>query len=338
MPTLNRHYVAVDKRLVHYRTGGNGPPVLILHQSPQSSTAVVPLAEKLSRDFTVIAPDTPGFGLSGPLPIAEPSIEDFADALAVFLDSIAAPPLAVTGTHTGAEIALELALRHPDKVQLLLLDGLPLFTQQESADILAHYLPDFTPQWDGSHLTWLWARLREQLIFFPWYKKTSDYRMHFDMPPADYILGWFMDFMYAGSNYRSGYAAAFRYHPDKAISTVRPTTVCLYRPNDVLAQHQQRLPPLPAGARTENTAAGIPAMEARITEILQQDYQLQAAWKPDATAGDNDRNFLVLDHGLLHYITAGNANKSGLLFLHATGRSADSLEQLIVLLSEHFYV
>jgi len=168
--SIRRHYVILGQRRVHFRSAGNGPVVLFVHQSPQSSTAAIPLMEKLKANFCVIAPDSPGFGLSDPLSADTSTIEDIAYALNQFTDTIELPIAAVIGIHTGAEIALEYALRYPYKTNLLILDGLPLFTE-ESADILQHYLPAFIPSWDGSHLIRLWIRLREQTIFSPGTKK-----------------------------------------------------------------------------------------------------------------------------------------------------------------------
>lgn len=147
---VKRHYVTVGKRRVHFRTVGAGPPVLLLHQSPQSSAAMMPLADKLKSKHCVIAPDSPGFGLSDPLPTETPTIEDIADALAEFTETIQLPPATVIGVHTGAAIGLEFGLRYPEKVTFLIPDGLALFTEEESEDILQHYLPPFIPSWDGS--------------------------------------------------------------------------------------------------------------------------------------------------------------------------------------------
>ena len=243
---IKRHYINVRGRRVHFRAGGAGPVVLLLHQSPQSSAALLPLAEKLAPDYCVLVPDSPGFGLSAPLPLQEVTIEDIADSLNEFVEAVQAPaPMAVFGVHTGAEIALEFGLRYPDKVGFLVLDGLGLFNEAERTDILQHYLPPFVPAWDGSHLTWLWARLREQVIFFPWYRKDSAARMNYDIPDADYLHGWLMDFMYAGDHYRAGYGAAFRYSNSAAISKIIPPTAALYRSGDVLEPHRERLPLLP---------------------------------------------------------------------------------------------
>ena len=340
---VKRHYVSVGERRVHFRSAGAGPAVLLLHQSPQSSAAMIPLAEKLKSKHCVIAPDSPGFGLSDPLPMETPTIEDIADALDEFTDAIQLPPATVIGVHTGAEIALEFGLRYPEKVTFLILDGLALFTEQESEDILEHYLPPFTPRWDGSHLTWLWARLREQVIFFPWYRKNPAARMHYDMPDADYIHGWFMDFMYAGDNYRGGYGAAFRYRNSASIKDVTRPAAALYRTGDVLQPHQQRLPPLPKHAWTETIPPGADNPDNRIIELLDERVLgNQADWRYEhltsRTGTMPEPGYISLGEQQVAVITTGNPERPALLLLHDLAGSAISAGELIVTLADEYHV
>ena len=87
--SLTRHMVTIDgrqtARQVHYRRQGQGPAVLLLHQSPQSSREFEPLMASWSENFTVIAPDTPGYGLSDPLPDSAATMEDLALSVVEFL-------------------------------------------------------------------------------------------------------------------------------------------------------------------------------------------------------------------------------------------------------------
>lgn len=336
------HYQKVGKRQVHFRSGGEGPPLLILHQSPQSSSAIIPLAQTLIDDYCVVAPDSPGFGLSTPLEEEEPGIEEFADALAEFTEAISLPKATVVGTHTGAEIAFEFAHRYPDKVNLLLLDGFPLFTEEESEDILAHYLTPFLPRWDGGRLTWLWARLREQVIFFPWYKRELSARMEYDMPDAAYIHSWFMDFMYAGDAYRAGYGAAFRYRNSKAIEHVKVPTYCLYRQSDPLEEHAQRLPSLPDHVQVEETPADYESMRARIITHIRTANRNTTKWryieKPIEWNNDISPAYININGQQLSLSVCGQENSNALLLLHDTGRSLRSLQTVQQLLSAHYRV
>ena len=338
---IKRHYVNVQGRRVHFRCGGAGPVVLLLHQSPQSSAAMLPLAQQLVSRYCVIAPDSPGFGLSDPLPSATPSIEDMAHALDEFATAIQIPPATIIGVHTGAKIALEFALRFPEKTGLLILDGLAVFTEDERDDILAHYLPPFQPSWDGSHLTWLWARLREQVIFFPWYKKDSGSRMNYNVPAADYQHGWFMDFMYAGDAYRAGYGAAFRYRNSAAIKDIVPPTAALYRTGDVLEPHRQRLPALPDHAWSEIISPGPGRLEERIVELLDEHITVgQSRWRyrhqedPPGTAP----GYVDIGERQLAVTRAGKPELPAFLLLHDLAGSADAISDLVAFLAADYHV
>ena len=340
---IKRHYINVQGRRVHFQSGGAGPVVLLLHQSPQSSTAMLPLAEKLVSRYCVIAPDSPGFGLSDPLPMETITIEDMAHALDEFTTAVQLPPAAVVGVHTGAEIALEFALRFPGKVDFLILDGLALFNEEESAEILEHYLPPFMPDWDGSHLTWLWARLREQVIFFPWYRKNREARMHYDMPDAEYLHSWFMDFMYAGDHYRGGYGAAFRYRNSAAIRDIVPPTAALYRTGDVLETHRQRLPALPDHARTEIVPPGPGKLDGRIMDLLNDRVtDRQSGWRyrhhKDQPASAMEPGYIDIDDQQIAVVTAGNPDRPALLLLHDLAGSATSVRGLVSELSARYHV
>ena len=340
---IKRHYINVQGRWVHFRSGGTGPVVLLLHQSPQSSAAMLPLAEKLVSRYCVIAPDSPGFGLSDPLTMTTQTIEDMAHALDEFTTAIQLPPATVIGVHTGAEIALEFGLRFPEKTDFLILDGLALFNEEESADILEHYLPPFIPDWDGSHLTWLWARLREQMIFFPWYRKNREARMYYDMPDAEYLHGWFMDFMYAGDHYRGGYGAAFRYRNSAAIRDIAPPTAALYRTGDVLETHRQRLPALPDHARAEIVPPGPGKVDDRIMELLNERVAgRQSEWRyrhhkdPSATA--TEPGYIDIDDQQIAVVTAGNPDRPALLLLHDLAGSSASVKDLVKALAPEYHV
>ena len=340
---IKRHYVTIGNRRVHFRSVGVGPVVLLLHKSPQSSAAMMPLAEKLMFRYCVIAPDSPGFGLSDPLPMKAPTIEAIADALDEFTDAVQLPPATVIGVHTGAEIALEFGLRYPERVNFLILDGLALFTEVESEDILQHYLPPFTPRWDGSHLTWLWARLREQVIFFPWYKKDPAARMSYNVPDADYLHSWFMDFMYAGEHYRGGYGAAFRYRNSASIKDIVPPTAALYRTGDVLQAHQQRLPPLPGHAWTEIIPSGHDELDNRIIELLDERVLgKQAARRyqhaPADTTRKQEPNYVDIGDRQVAVVTAGDPSQPLLMVLHDLAGSADSSSELIAAAAKDHYV
>ncbi len=86
----------------------------------------------------------------------------------------------------------------PDRVAAVAANGLVVLTEAEREAILRDYLPPLVPRWDGGHLAWLWARMREQAIFFPWHDRRAATRMDFDVPPADRLHSGLLEFLAAG--------------------------------------------------------------------------------------------------------------------------------------------
>src|SRR5689334_20563181 len=60
--TFSRERVTVAAGSIAIRRAGRGPAVLLLHGYPETSLAWRRVAPALTRDFTVIAADLPGYG------------------------------------------------------------------------------------------------------------------------------------------------------------------------------------------------------------------------------------------------------------------------------------
>ncbi|MBV6416702.1 MAG: 2-succinyl-6-hydroxy-2,4-cyclohexadiene-1-carboxylate synthase [Steroidobacteraceae bacterium] len=216
MPTsrISRHFASIPDsrrgpRQVHYRRAGRGPALILLHQSPLSSRDLVTTMERWQRHFTCIAPDTPGYGLSDPLGVTHAEMDEFAAATIEFLDAIGVGKAAFYGFHTGAMMAAMIAARHPERVHAVVANGYVIPTSAERAELVAEYLPPFVPTWDGAHLAWLWSRMREQTIFFPWYRKEAADRLAINVPPPEALQANLVEFLRAGDHYRVAYRAAF---------------------------------------------------------------------------------------------------------------------------------
>ena len=111
----------MDIELFYTKTG-SGPPLLLLHGNGEDGTYFVHQVEEFSRDFTVYAIDTRGHGQS-PRGGAPFTISQFADDLLAFMDRQGLPRADVLGFSDGGNIALIFALRHPDRVRRLILNG-----------------------------------------------------------------------------------------------------------------------------------------------------------------------------------------------------------------------
>ena len=233
---ITRHFLTVGNRRVHYTRAGEGPAVCLLHASPCSAKVLRLPQQVFAGHFTALAFDTPGFGLSDPLPLEQPEIEDFADGLAEALTALGVGQAATYGRHTGASIAVEFARRHPARCAMALTDGFPVFSAKAAEERLSRYLLPIVPQWDGSHLVWLWFRYRDQHVFWPWHNQTLAFRADTDAPDPDFNHRGVLELLEAGDGYRIGYSAAFR-HRGLAMLPELTVPVCFgNRPGD--SQHR----------------------------------------------------------------------------------------------------
>ena len=243
---ITRHFATITTgrwgaRQVHYRRTGAGPLVILFHQSPLSSRDMIATMQHWKSHFTCIAPDSPGFGLSDPLGVKTASMSDFADAAIEFMDALGVERAAVYGFHTGAMISGAIAAAYPERIVCAVANGYVMMSETEKRDIVRRYLPPFKPSWDGSHLAWLWARMREQSIFFPWYAKSLANRLYSDVSPPDVLHAALLDFMRSGDHYRVGYRAAFTMPSARTLKRMpTPMLVTAYA-SDVLSSHLSRI-------------------------------------------------------------------------------------------------
>ncbi|MBN8872140.1 MAG: alpha/beta fold hydrolase [Rhodospirillales bacterium] len=330
---LSRHFIDVGARRVHYTRAGSGPALVLLHESPCSAKSLETVQRVFSERFTVIAPDTPGFGLSDPLPLKQPEIADFADALAETLAAIGVGKAAVYGRHTGASIAVEYARRHPDRCAMAVADGYPVYSGPQQESRLTDYLLPLEPRWDGGHLLWLWFRYRDQHTFWPWHNQAGSNRAGCDVPDLDFLQRGVMEFLEAGDGYRIAYAAAFR-HGGKALALLpelRVPTCFVARPSDSLFRALSVLPQtewVETLSRDEVTAA-----RETMELLLRHPAPVPPPAPPTNPAAARSTLRMV---GPLLLRSAGE-DRGGvpLLLLHDLPGSSALLDPLVVALGQH---
>ncbi|WP_411337250.1 alpha/beta fold hydrolase [Ruminococcus gauvreauii] len=107
---------------LHYTERGEGEPLILLHGNGEDSGYFVHQINYFSNMFRVIAIDTRGHGKSprGEKPF---TIQQFAEDLKGFMDEHLIEKANVLGFSDGGNIALVFALKHPDKVIRLILNG-----------------------------------------------------------------------------------------------------------------------------------------------------------------------------------------------------------------------
>lgn len=108
---------------LYYELHGQGPPlVLVMGIGYDSSLWTLAQVPALSTQFQVIMVDNRDAGRSSKA--SQPySVADMADDLAGLLDSLGIQRSHLLGLSMGGMIALEFALRHPDRLDRLILTG-----------------------------------------------------------------------------------------------------------------------------------------------------------------------------------------------------------------------
>jgi pimeloyl-ACP methyl ester carboxylesterase len=99
---------------------GTGRPVLMLHGLGGTKISFLPTVAALAPSYRMVAMDIPGFGDSDK-PIASYDAEFMARWAVALLDSLGIDKADVLGHSMGGRVALELGMRHPDRVRGLML-------------------------------------------------------------------------------------------------------------------------------------------------------------------------------------------------------------------------
>ena len=161
LPHERRGYLDGPEGQLHYRSMGEGPAVLLIHQAPWSSLQfrhALPLFAQAG--FRAIAVDLPGHGMSDPP--AQPGIECYAESVAALLRVLDVSPAIVLGHRGGGLVAGRLAAEYSELVRALVLDDAPLYSPEEREARIGKFpdRQDIAP--DGSHITDRWAWVREK--------------------------------------------------------------------------------------------------------------------------------------------------------------------------------
>jgi pimeloyl-ACP methyl ester carboxylesterase len=121
-PGMSR--IRVDGVSLYYEERGAGEPIVTLHGGGSSAALWVDAAPELAKRGRTILYDRRGsFRSERPEPYAT-DVHQQADDAAGLIDALAAAPAIVIGRSYGGAIAIDLALRYPDRVRaLVLLEG-----------------------------------------------------------------------------------------------------------------------------------------------------------------------------------------------------------------------
>ncbi|MCL2493882.1 MAG: alpha/beta hydrolase [Clostridiales bacterium] len=110
---------SADDLSLYFETMGTGAPVVLLHGWGQTHRVFDELARQLSKHYFVILPDSRAHGKSdyGKCRLC---IRLMAEDTVCLLDRIGVPCAAVIGFSDGGNIALEMAVSHPERLHCVI--------------------------------------------------------------------------------------------------------------------------------------------------------------------------------------------------------------------------
>jgi haloacetate dehalogenase len=113
--------ISTGEAEIFVRTGGDGPPLLLLHGFPQTHMAWHRVAPLLARQFTLVLPDLRGYGRSrGPAPDAghrRYSKRAMAQDMAALMTALGHERFRLAGHDRGARVGYRLSLDQPARVE-----------------------------------------------------------------------------------------------------------------------------------------------------------------------------------------------------------------------------
>lgn len=118
------HLTLPDGLHLQYRDTGSGHPVVFIHGSGPGASGHSNFKHNYpafaAAGYRAIVPDLPGYGGSAK-PDTRYTLDFFVEALLGLLDSLDIPRCTLVGNSLGGAIAIAIALRHPERVERLVL-------------------------------------------------------------------------------------------------------------------------------------------------------------------------------------------------------------------------
>lgn len=151
--SLRNAYASVNGVRLHYRIGGNGPALVLLHGLTMSGAWWNTLTPGLTREHTVIVPDLRGHGQSTN-PTGAFRIPDVSTDILALLDQLQVREFSLLGHSAGAGVSLHIAAQAPDRVQSMMLIALGHRVTDDARATWASFPPfdSLPPQWRTYYL------------------------------------------------------------------------------------------------------------------------------------------------------------------------------------------
>lgn len=130
-------WVEINGMNVHYKKEGSGPSVVLIHGTGASLHTWDGWTKRLDDSMTVYRMDLPAFGLTGPEPNGDYTIEMYVDFVDAFAQTLGIDSFVIGGNSLGGGIAWAYTVDHPKKVTKLLLLDSAGYPHEGDSDALA---------------------------------------------------------------------------------------------------------------------------------------------------------------------------------------------------------
>jgi pimeloyl-ACP methyl ester carboxylesterase len=114
-------FITIDGVRMHYRDEGSGPVVVLLHANFSNLIDWDPWVEALKDRYRVVRLDMTSHGLTGPDPTGDYSLPRTLELTERFLDALGIEKATLGGTSLGGTVAIHYSVRHPERVERLVL-------------------------------------------------------------------------------------------------------------------------------------------------------------------------------------------------------------------------
>jgi pimeloyl-ACP methyl ester carboxylesterase len=147
-------FISVKDELIHLVEAGSGPPTVLLHGFPGSAFSWQAVQGLLAGKLRTLAVDAVGFGHSTRSPRRPLDGDAYADRVADLLAALGLERAHLVGVSWGGGVAQRVAVRHPDRV-----DRLVLVAAVDAGHRLRLGLPDLVPLRLAAHAPALARRM-----------------------------------------------------------------------------------------------------------------------------------------------------------------------------------
>ncbi len=240
MTGIIRRFIDTPDGQLHCRQAGRGAPVVLLQTMPFGTLPLVPLMQALAPHCQCFSIDLMGHAPSDDR--GRPwRVEDYATNLIDAFDALGLERLRLLGGHLTALVAVEIALRHPQRISHLALDGLYAWTEAEKEPYRRGSAPPVPLALSGDPLKARWESFVAILRRFdPQFEVTPE-----NAPAVTRLALSFLSVGIGGP----AYPAMFEYDLLTALPKLQPAALLFCSPTDTLRHFHERAMGLLPGAR-----------------------------------------------------------------------------------------